>query len=282
MSTVWLNGDLVAADAARIDPRDRGFLLGDGVFETFAAADGYVYRLAEHLARLRAGAALLGIPAPADDDDVVRAVQAVLEANGLARGRAALRLTLSHGVGQRGLLAPAEPHPTLLLTAVAASVPPETMTAVTATVRRNEQSPAAAIKHMSYLDNVIARNEAAARGADEALMLNTAGNIAEASAANVFAIDFGGTLATPALTEGALPGVTRQAVIELAAGLDLGVRETILPVERFAEADEAFLTNSLIGVCPLVALDGRPIGDGTGGPATRALTRAYTAAARQP
>ncbi len=282
MSTVWLNGDLVAADAARIDPRDRGFLLGDGVFETFAAADGYVYRLAEHLARLRTGAALLGIPVPVDDDDVGRAVQAVLEANGLARGCAALRLTLSHGVGQRGLLAPADPQPTLLLTATAASAPPQTMTAVTASVRRNEHSPTASIKHMSYLDNVIARNEAASRGAAEALMLNTAGNIAEASAANVFAIDSGGTLVTPALTEGALPGITRRAVIELAAGLDLGVHETILSLERLAEADEAFLTNSLIGVCPLVALDGHPIGDGTAGPATRALNNAYTAAARQP
>ena len=178
MSTVWLNGDLVAADAARIDPRDRGFLLGDGVFETFAAADGYVYRLAEHLARLHTGAALLGIPVPVDDDDVGRAVQAVLEANGLARGRAALRLTLSHGVGPRGLLAPADPHPTLLLTATAASAPPEAMTATTASVRRNEHSPTASIKHMSYLDNIIARNEAARSGADEALMLNTAGNIA--------------------------------------------------------------------------------------------------------
>ena len=282
MSTVWLNGDLVAADAARIDPRDRGFLLGDGVFETFAAADGYVYRLAEHLARLRAGAALLGIPVAADDDDVGRAVHAVLEANGLTRGRAALRLTLSHGVGPRGLLAPAEPQPVMLLTATAASAPPKTMTAVTVSVRRNEHSPTASIKHISYLDNVIARNEAASRGAAEALMLNSAGNVAEASAANVFAIDSDGTLVTPALSEGALPGVTRRAVIELAAGCDLDARETIVSVERLAEADEAFLTNSLIGVCPLVALDGRPIGDGAAGPATRALKDAYTAAAQQP
>ena len=280
MSTVWLNGDLVGTEAARIDPRDRGFLLGDGVFETFAAADGYVYRLAEHLARLRDGAAVLGIPVPAND--IERAVHAVLEANGLTRGRAALRLTLSHGVGPRGLLAPADPQPILLLTATAASAPPQTMTAVTASVRRNEHSPTASIKHMSYLDNVIARNEAASRGADEALMLNSAGNIAEASAANVFAVDSDGALVTPALTEGALPGVTRRAVIELAAGCDLGARETIVSVERLAEADEAFLTNSLIGVCPLVALDGRPIGNGAAGPATRALKNAYTAAARQP
>ena len=129
MSTVWLNGDLVGMEAARIDPRDRGFLLGDGVFETFAATDGYVYRLAEHLERLRDGAAVLGIPVPAHD--IERAVQTVLETNGLARGCAALRLTLSHGVGQRGLLAPADPQPTLLLTATAASAPPQTMTAVT-------------------------------------------------------------------------------------------------------------------------------------------------------
>ncbi len=278
MSTVWLNGDLIAADAARIDPRDRGFLLGDGVFETFAATDGYVYRLAEHLERLSAGATVLGIPLPTNDIEC--AVQTVLEANDLAQGRAALRLTLSHGVGPRGLLAPADPHPTLLLTATAASAPHEAMTAVTVTVRRNEHSPTASIKHMSYLDNIIARNEAARSGADEALMLNTAGNIAEASAANVFAIDSGGTLVTPALAEGALPGVTRRAVIELAAGLDIGVREIILSIERLAEADEAFLTNSLIGVCPLVALDGRPIGDGAAGPATRALKNAYAAAAR--
>jgi branched-chain amino acid aminotransferase len=262
----------MAAEAARIDPRDRGLLLGDGVFETFAAADGYVYRLAEHLERLAAGAAVLGIPVPAND--IERAVRAVLEANGLARGRAALRLTLSHGVGQRGLLAPTEPRPNLLLTAVAAPALPETVTAVTASVRRNEHSPTASIKHLSFLDNVIARNEAARQGADEAIMRNTAGNVAEASAANVFTIE-AGCLVTPAISEGALPGVTRQAVIDLAAELDIAAHDTVLTVERITGADEAFLTNSLIGVCPLVTLDGHTIGAATAGPMTLALKSAY-------
>ena len=278
MSTVWLDGDLVAVEAARIDPRDRGFLLGDGVFETFAATDGRVFRLAEHLERLRTGAAVLGIPVPTDD--IERAVHAVLEANGLTAGRAALRLTLSHGVGPRGLLAPAAARPTLLLTAVAAAEPPVTTTAVTATVRRNELSPAAAIKHLSYLDNVLARNEAARAGADEAIMRNTAGHVAEASAANVFAVESGG-LVTPAIEEGALPGVTRQAVIEMATELGIAVRETALTVESLAGADEAFLTNSLIGVAPLIRLDGHPIGRGAAGPVTLALKSAYERASRR-
>jgi branched-chain amino acid aminotransferase len=270
---IYLNGILVPPEDAAIDPADRGFLLGDGLCETLRAYGGQVPWLDRHLDRLAAGAAVLAIPLPALD--LTAAVAETLGANGLDAADAALRITLTRGPGPRGLLPPAKPRPTLMIAAhplqSPADAPVRTMIAAT---RRNEHSPLANLKSLNYLDNVLARREAAAAGADDGLLLNTAGRLASASAGNLFLVRQR-TLLTPPLSEGVLPGITRAVVLELAPDLGLTAVATPLEPDQLDQAHEAFVTNSLIELRPLVAVDGRPIGDGTPGPATGRLLQAY-------
>jgi branched-chain amino acid aminotransferase len=235
---LWLNGALLPADAARIDPADRGLTLGDGVFETIRVQGGQAMHLAQHLARLRAGAAVLGIPVGWRDAVLGQAIAAVTEAAGL--GDAAARLTLTRGPASRGVLPPGEPHPTMLVTAGALPPPaPPAQAIIAASTRRNQESPLSRIKSLNYLDNIIARREAAARGVDDAILLDTRGRLAESTAANLFVV-LNGTILTPPLGDGALPGITRARL--LAAGL---ARErTLLPAD-LSRAAAGFLTNSL-------------------------------------
>lgn len=261
---VWLNGILVDAERATIAASDRGFTLGDGVFETIKALGGHALRLEGHWARLEQGARLLRLPLPLDRAGLENAVAQVLAANGL--DDAALRLTISRGPGQRGLLPPVPCTPTVLLSA--GPLPPALGPAravIAREVRRNAHSPLARVKALSYLDNILARLEAQERGADDALLLNTEGRLAESTIANLFAVLADGTLVTPPVAEGALPGVRRAALLA-----ELGAEERPLPPEALADAREAFLSNAL-SIRPLVAVDGRAIADGTPGDLTRRL-----------
>ncbi|WP_404324525.1 aminotransferase class IV [Azospirillum doebereinerae] len=260
--TVWLNGTLAEGGAARIDPADRGFTLGDGLFETLRVAAGAPLHLDRHLARLRAGGELLDLAVPWTDTALGAAMAALLAATGCRTG--SLRLTLTRGPAARGVLPPAVTTPSLLLTC--GGLPPDgPVRAVVATVtRRNEHSPLSRLKTLNYLDAILARQEAARRGADDALLLNTAGRLAEATAANLF-VRHGDRVATPPVEEGGLPGIGRALILERHA-----VEERPLTLDDLARADEAFLTNSL-GLRPLVAVDGRPVGDGQPGLLAAAL-----------
>lgn len=254
---VWLNGRLTAAAAARIDPADRGLTLGDGLFETMRAVGGAVPLLARHLARLRDGAGLLQIPVAAGDAELAGAVRELLAANRLEV--AAVRLMLTRGPGPRGVLPSGEPSPTLLLAAHPLPPPVGAARVVTATVtRRNEHSPLAGIKALGYLDSLLALREARAAGADEALLLNTADRLACAATANLFLV-VGGRLLTPPLAEGALPGITRGLILELAREAGIEAAESPLPPARLAAAEGAFLTSSLAGPRAVSELDGRPL-----------------------
>lgn len=246
---VWLNGALLDAQAARIAPDDRGFTLGDGVFETLRAVDGGVARLDAHLARMRRGAALLGLPVPRVDYE--QALRETLTANGLSEG--ALRLTLTRGPAPRGVLPPKDPAPTLLITAGA--LPPATPVrlVIARITRRNEFSPLSGIKSLAYLDNILARQEAEARGADDALLLNTQGRVAETSTANVFVVK-DGVLITPPLQDGALPGILRAELLRLGA-----VEQSLVP-EDLARVAEMFLTTSL-GIRSVAEMEARPLGE---------------------
>ncbi|PWC43191.1 aminotransferase class IV [Azospirillum sp. TSO22-1] len=266
MTEVWLNGVIVPESEARIAPADRGLLLGDGLFETLRVSGGRPLRLDRHLARLRAGAEILGLAVPLDDAGLAAAMERLLERRGLSE--ASLRLTLTRGPGPRGLLPPAEPTPTLLITAAPRTPPlPPARVVVARETRRNEHSPLSRIKSLSTLDGVLARQEAARRGADDALLLNTAGRVAEASAANLF-LWLDGALVTPPVAEGALPGVLRAAVLEA-----FPVAERPVTVEDLARTEEAFLTSSL-GVRPVVTVDGRTLGDGRPGARTTKIAAA--------
>ncbi|MDB5455767.1 MAG: aminotransferase class [Caulobacter sp.] len=225
---------------------DRGLLLGDGLFETLLAVDGAMARLDDHLDRLTAGCAVLGLPTP-DRTEARRRCDAALV--GLESGRAAVRLTLTAGSGGRGLDRPAGPVPRLVATAASATVPAGSVRLVAATVRRNEGSPAARLKTLAYVDNVLARAQARAAGADEAVMLNNRGELACAAAANLFWVA-DGRLFTPALDCGVLAGLTRARVLVAARALGAAVEETAAPLDALDAAEAVFLTNSLIGVRP--------------------------------
>lgn len=249
---IWLNGAIMPGTTARLDPADRGFTLGDGVFETIRIADGRPMHLHRHLRRLHAGLAVLAMPLARTDAELARAIALTAQANGLGEG--AVRLTVSRGPAPRGVLPPAAPAPTVLVTTgpLPGATGPAHAVVATST-RRNEMSPLCRIKSLNYLDGILARLEAAGRGADEALLLNTAGRLAEATAANLFVLR-GSAVLTPPLTDGALPGILREILVERCS-----VVEAPLRTEDVLAADAAFLGNSL-GLRPLASLDGRPLG----------------------
>ena len=269
---LWVNGRLVPAGEAHLDPRDRGYTLGDGLFETMRAQDGRLPWMSRHLARMRVGADVLGLPLPADDE-LESAIWQTLTVNDLSE--AVVRLTVSRGVPtERGLLPDPEPKVSVVVYARPfAGYPAELyergMRAITSRIRRNERSPLANIKSLSYLENVLTRREAVERGADEALLLNISGNLACASAANLFLV-LGDSLVTSDLASGALPGTMRELVLgELAPRTGLSLDERTVHFGELATTNEAFLTSALLGVMPLTAVDGRQIGEGAPGPVTR-------------
>jgi branched-chain amino acid aminotransferase/4-amino-4-deoxychorismate lyase len=205
------------------------------------------------------GCAVLGLAAP-DPQEARRLADGALQDAGLASGRAVVRLTLTAGSG-RGLER-LDPAPGRLVCSASPAPPPSPAPARLATVavRRNDTSPASRLKALSYLDNILARREARSRGADEALMLNTHGEIACAAAANLFWIAEG-RLFTPALDCGVLAGTMRARVMADAAALGVPVEETAAGPSALAMAEAVFLTNALIGVRMVAAIDGRTFND---------------------
>jgi branched-chain amino acid aminotransferase len=261
---LWVNGALIPAERAHIDARDRGFTLGDGLFETVRVHRGHPLGLDRHVARLRRGAGFLGITLPWEDHELRDAIAATLAANGSIG--AALRLTLSRGVPKtRGLPPDPDATPSLVIavqpfTGYPAELYRRGITAMTSQIPRNERSPLTRHKTLSYLDQVLARREAAALGADDALMRNTAGELVCASAANLFLV-VGDDLVTPPINAGALPGTTRELILQrLAPKVGVGVVERGIHPAELSVASEAFLTSALLGVAPLTRVDKRPVG----------------------
>lgn len=275
MTVVYLNGAFLPPKEARVAADDESLLFGRGVYETFRARKGVVFRLSEHVRRLHAGAALLGISPPPDVASLADIVRELAQRCGLTDAR--VRLTLTAG--------PAGGRPSLLIQARPATDYPRElyhrgMTAITATVRRNETSPLSRIKSLNCLDNVMSRDRARAAGADTAILLNTRGVVAEASTANVFIVR-DGVLITPPISDGALPGVTRGAVLDFARESGVEAAESSFELGELLGAEEAFLTSAVMGVMPLISVDARTIGTGQPGPVTHRLRRLYEATARQ-
>ncbi len=280
---VWLDGRLLDQAEASIAIGDRGFLLGDGLFETMRAYAGRVFRLGAHLRRLRAGAERVGIPLP---DGLEQAVLATVAANDAAPpGDVAVRLTVTRGDAGNGLLPADLPPSTARVTARPYRADPawyeRGLIAGIARGRLDEHSATAGLKRLGYLEAIVARREAAAAGYQDALFLDTAGHLAEGAASNIFVV-VGGVLLTPPLSCGVLPGITRAAVLELARARGLEAREEPLDPAVLADAGEAFLTSSLRELVPLVGVDDAPIGDGRPGPVTLELLSEYRRLVRAP
>ena len=240
-----------------IPPDDRGFTLGDGLFETVLAEKGALADWDAHWTRLLAGCEALGLPAPREAAVQTRAVKALEKAE-LTKTRAAVRSTWTAGSGGRGLDRPEALSPRLVVTAAPAPLPKKPARLITAAARRNEASLASRHKTLSALDNVLARREALMAGGDEAVMLNLAGRVACAAAANLFWLE-GEDLYTPNLNCGILPGTMRARVIAGACASGRKVNEVAAPPEALFRARAIFLTNSLIGVRDVAELDGRPV-----------------------
>ena len=291
--SIWLDGGLVDARGPHLNVTDRGFQLGDGLYETARARRGVVIELDEHLERLRQGCLALGLNLPISDDQLVVGIAELLAAEGLDRagsvgepsggliGDAALRVTVTRGpLERRGLLPPGFED---LVATIAIQCWPYVPTAedllergvraVSSSIRRDSGSPLAGVKTTSRADYVYARLEAARASADDALFLTLDGLLSEATAANLFVIA-GQTLATPPLSAAILAGTTRTWLLVHAERLGLVAAEVDLRPAELLAADEACLTSSVAGIVPLVSLDGRSIGTGRPGPRTRALRAA--------
>jgi branched-chain amino acid aminotransferase group I len=274
---IYLNGNLIPRSQAKLSPFDHGFLYGYGLFETMRSYGSTIFRLDRHLARLHHAAGTLGIAHKLTTSDLEKACYDVLKANNLAEAR--LRLTVTAGEGD------IIPNPdtcsditVFIIARKLVPLPPESYqrgyTAVLSSWRRNSQSPLSRLKSTCYLENVLARQEARAAGADEALLFNERGFLAEGSTTNIFIVS-GEMLATPSTESGALPGITREAALELAQSM--GIMPVVRQVElgELLKADEAFLTNSILEIMPLTRLDDKPIGSGTPGPVTQQLMSTY-------
>jgi branched-chain amino acid aminotransferase len=251
MKRVWLNKGLVEGKLA-ISADDRGLTLGDGVFETIAVNQGIALWRFEHIERMRKASAELGLLFP--ETDIENAIDALTHR---IRDSHVLRLTLTRGDAGRGLAARVE-KPTLIgsIRPFDAELRFQSVSLATAKVRRNLYSPSSRLKTTSYLDNVLAAREAHDLGADDALMLNTAGRVSCSSIGNIF-LELRGELLTPSLNEGILPGIMREAVIRLAKQGGITVRERQMKAADMAKAEGAFVTNSLRFVRSVAKLDGK-------------------------
>ncbi|GBD47775.1 aminotransferase class IV [Methylopila sp. Yamaguchi] len=253
-----LNG-AAAAGVAPFDLADRGLTLGDGLFETIAVFDGRPAALDAHLDRMVEAAAEIRLPV---DRGLLETEVAALAGEG---GDAVLRLTVTRGAGARGLAIPEGGAPTVI--AARAPFPFAALGApiqlATVSVQRNPTSFASRAKTLSYLDSVLAYDEARRAGADDALMLNIHGRAASTSMANLFAL-FGRTLATPPVAEGVLPGIVRRLVLKLAPALGLTPLERPLTRAELSDADAVFATNSVRLLMPVTALDGARLAEETG------------------
>jgi branched-chain amino acid aminotransferase len=276
----WLNGVERSADEPLLSPLDRGFTLGDGLFETMRASNGVIFRLDAHLDRLCIGARVLGIPIPPALRDHVAASARSAHASGYHH--ASVRLTVTRGPAPPGLAPPPHPAPTIAL-GIAPFTPPESprpLVAAMADARRNEYALTAGIKTLSYTESVLALAQAKAAGADDAIFLDTAGHVSEATASNLFAL-IDGTLVTPPLGCGVLPGITRAAVLELAATLGVDAMEREMAEPELVAASEIFLTSSIREIAPLVRIATNAIGGGRCGPITQRFVDAYAALVRE-
>lgn len=252
---VWLDGEIADEQVVAIGPSDRGFLLGDGVFDTLKLMAGRPVFLTAHLERLTHATSVLGFSLPFDASALTAAIRDLAEANGLkSEALGSMRITATRGSGPRGLAPPADPSPRTLITCAIATPPPLETSAIIATGRRNELSPTANVKTLTYLDQVMAKREAIEAGATDALLLNTKGKLACATAANLFVWD-SNMLLTPRLEDGCLPGIMRQAVMEAASAIGLSVFEETIEPHTALSASGAFLSNSLVGLQELISID---------------------------
>lgn len=275
---IFLDGKFVPETEAKISVFDHGVLYGDGVFEGIRLYQGRIFRLEPHIDRLFDSAKALMLEIPMSKAALAEACCAACRENQLTDGY--IRLVVTRGVGNLGLNPFTCKQPSVIIIAATIELYParvytEGIQLITAaTIRNHPNAVSPAIKSLNYLNNILARIEAVKAGTVEALMLNAEGYVAECTGDNVFVVR-GGKLATPPVSAGALNGITRGVVMELAVGLGIPVGEGNLTRYDVMTADECFLTGTAAEVVPVVSLDGRRIGTGQPGAVTLKLMEEF-------
>ncbi|MBT8207283.1 MAG: branched-chain-amino-acid transaminase [Acidimicrobiia bacterium] len=275
---VYVNGKLVSKEDATVSVLDHGFLYGDGVFEGIRVYDGNIFRMEEHIVRLYESAKTLALEIPLTPEEMTQATLDTVAANG--KRDAYIRLIVSRGPGDLGI----DPHnctapSVIIIVGDITLYPPELyetgIELITSSVPRIPiQCLDPRIKSLNYLNNILAKIDARRAGVPEALMLNLNGRVAECTADNIFIVK-NGKLETPDLMQGALGGVTRAAVLDLAREAGIETVEAILGLHDIYNAEECFLTGTGAEVMPVVGVDGRRIGDGKPGMMTYDLLRRF-------
>jgi branched-chain amino acid aminotransferase len=271
---VSLNGRLVPQEQATVSVYDHGLLYGDGVFEGIRVYYGKVFLLREHVERLYESARSIRLEIPIPFDEMIAAVEKTVAANNLEDGY--VRLVVTRGAGALGLDIRKTSNPQVIVIADTITLyPPEIyeqgLPLVTAsTIRNHPAALSPRVKSLNYLNNIMAKVEGTDAGTVEALMLNHKGEVAECTGDNLFIVKHG-VLLTPPRDAGILEGITRNAVMRLAAEDGIEVREAALTRHDIFIADECFLTGTAAEVIAVVSLDGRTIGTGKPGPVTRRL-----------
>jgi len=275
---IYIDGKLVDKSEARISVFDHGLLYGDGVFEGIRSYNGLIFKLTEHLLRLYESAKSIGLSIPISLPELTQAIIRTLEANKLKD--AYIRLIVTRGVGDLGLDPAKCPSPTIIIIADKIALYPEEcykngLELITASTRRSiPEAVNPQIKSLNYLNNILAKIEATNSGVMEAIMLNQNGYLVECSGVNIFVIKKEQVL-TPPCFLGALKGITRDTIIELARKEKLEVREEIMTRHDLFNSDESFLTGTAAEIIPVVKVDGRAIGNGKPGKITARLLSGF-------
>ena len=275
---VWMNGELIPAEDAKIGVYDHGLLYGDGVFEGIRSYNGRVFKLDRHLARLYASAEAIRLTIPFTAEQISRAIYQTMEAN--SQSDAYIRLVVTRGPGDLGLDPSKSKGPVVFIITDKIALCPEEMykkgmSVITAkTVRTPAQSLNPQVKSLNYLNNILAKIEACDAGVDEALMLNYDGFVAECTAENIFIVQEAKVL-TPPVSAGILEGITRDFVLELAGENGIEAEEINLLPDDLYSADECFLAGTAAEILPVTKIDGRIVGTGQPGPVTKRLIDSF-------
>ena len=267
---IFLNDEFVPPDLARVSAQDAGLLHGAGLFETLRAHRGVVFRLQRHLQRMKRSAEELNLALPDCFDRVPKLIDELLQRNEQLEARIRLTVTPGHS---------SQPHPLLIINAQPYEPYPEEhyrkgLTVLISSRRQTPHDACCAHKTLSYYNRLLALREAAEKSCQEALWFTPEGGLAEGSISNVFLVR-DSVLLTPPLDTPVLPGITREAVLELAGRQNTEVEQRKLTIDELLDSNEVFLTNVILRIMPVGRVEGKVIGSGAPGPVTRQLSEAY-------
>jgi branched-chain amino acid aminotransferase len=258
--TVFLNGKFVPSHEAVVPVNDRGFMYGDGLFETTRIVGGRAFRMAQHLERMVRGADYLKIPMPYPPKEIQKFITQLVEMNSMPEG--VLRITLTRGSGERGYTPGMTEKPFLVMTLhplpPMPAEGPLQWSMITSSYHVPASGAISSFKTTSKILHVFARIEAHERGADEALLLNTNGEVAETAGGNIFWV-YQNSICTVPTGRGVLPGITRAVVLEICQSLGLETNKRVIKPQHLRNAEGIFVSQSVLGIVPVVAFDGEHV-----------------------